>query len=535
MAMIEAHDFSFAYPPAQGEEARMAVGPLSFSIQEGAFCLLTGLTGCGKTTLLRAMKPELAVRGTYGGSLDVCGVRLVDEGRATGALPQRDSAANIGFVMQNPDTQIVCDTVWHEMAFGLENLGIEPHNMRRRVAEVSHYFGIAPWVNRNTADLSGGQKQLLNLAAVLALRPRLILLDEPTAQLDPSAKREFAFMIARVQRELGITVVMATHMPEDMAEFATQTIQISDIGTDATLAQARAADASLGSDPNDASCARADDDCKSSQGSDQALSGKTSYRNVGLGSDANGTSAVRVRDVFVRHKPDDPWVLHGFDLDVRRGTVHAVVGGNGSGKTTLLRTIAGDMKPRRGKVDNRCRAAQAFLPQDPKAVFVCDSVGEELREWQARAGYGDDEIEEMKRRFGLQGMDGRHPYDLSGGQQQNLALAKMLLCKPQLMLLDEPTKGLDARACAQVVSTLRQLAGEGVTIVLSTHDLDVAAACADEATLVFDGQAICTQEVPAFFEDNLIWRPHEAARLYGALANMRAKLPDGHQDEEGGR
>ena len=498
MAMIEARDFSFAYPPAEGESARVAVGPLSFSIEEGAFCLLTGLTGCGKTTLLRAMKPELAVRGTYGGTLDVCGVRLVDGGQQTGALSQRDSAANIGFVMQNPDTQIVCDTVWHEMAFGLENLGIEPHNMRRRVAEVSHYFGIAPWVNKRTTDLSGGQKQLLNLAAVLALRPRLILLDEPTAQLDPSAKREFAFMIARVQRELGITVVMATHMPEDMAEFATQTIQLSDIGVEATLAQAR--NVGLGSDPN-------------------PTFSVASSQNVGLGSDPNPTLAVKVRDVFVRHNPDDPWVLHGLDLEVRRGTVHAVVGGNGSGKTTLLRTIAGDMKPRRGKVDNRCRAHQAYLPQDPKAVFVCDSIDEELREWQGRVGYNDDAIAAVKRRFGLEGMDGRHPYDLSGGQQQNLAFAKALLCSPELMLLDEPTKGLDAQACARVVETLRQLAAEGVTIVLSTHDLDVAAACADEATLVFDGQAICTQEVPAFFEDNLIWRPHEKARLYGALAN----------------
>ncbi|HAM16078.1 MAG TPA: hypothetical protein DCP91_09535 [Eggerthellaceae bacterium] len=227
--------------------------------------------------------------------------------------------------------------------------------------------------------------------------------------------------------------------------------------------------------------------------------------------------AVRVSDVFVRHNPDDPWVLHGFDLDVRRGSVHAVVGGNGSGKTTLLRTIAGDMKPRRGKVANSCRDHQAFLPQDPKAVFVCDSVDEELREWQGRVGYDDDAVAQVKQRFGLEGMDARHPYDLSGGQQQNLAFAKMVLCGPTLMLLDEPTKGLDARACAHVVRTLRELAAAGTTIVLSTHDLDVAAACADRATLVFDGQAICTQEVPAFFQDNLIWRPHESSRLYGAL------------------
>lgn len=485
--MIQATDFSFSYPPAQGEEPRTAVGPLSFTVKEGAFCLLTGLTGSGKTTLLRAMKPELSARGVYGGTLDVAGVRLIDEGKVTGALSNYDSAANIGFVMQDPDTQIVCDTVWHEIAFGLENLGVDPQNMRRRVAEVCHYFGIAPWVGKNTAELSGGQKQLLNLAAVLALRPRLILLDEPTAQLDPSAKRQFAFMIARVQRELGITVVMATHMPEDMADFATQTIQVSDIGSAADMRDV------LG---------------RRAGGSQLGVADRKA---------AKSDLAVCLRDVFVRHGPDDPWVLHGLDLDVRRSSVHAVVGGNGSGKTTLLRTIAGDMKPRRGKVENRCRDRQAFLPQDPKAVFVCDTVDEELREWQGRVGYEDADVEGAKRQFGLEGMGARHPYDLSGGQQQNLALAKMLLCKPVLLLLDEPTKGLDASSCAQVVRKLRQLADQGMTVILSTHDLDVAAACADEATLVFDGQAICTQTVPEFFEDNLIWRPHQRARLYGAL------------------
>ena len=461
------------------------IGPFDFEIAEGAFCLLTGLTGCGKTTVLRAMKPELSPQGTYGGSLDVCGVRLIDDGRMTGALDSAASAENIGFVMQDPDAQIVCDTVWHEIAFGLENVGCDPQIMRRRVAEVCHYFGIAPWVDKRTDALSGGQKQLLNLAAVLALRPRLILLDEPTAQLDPSAKRQFAFMIARVQRELGITVVMATHMPEEMADFATQEIRMSDIGTPAPLVELRKDGGS---------------------------------RSLEMRAKSEDGYAIRARDVFVRHSADDPWVLKGLDLTVRAGTVHAVVGGNGSGKTTLLRTLSGDMKPRRGKVDNRCRDAQVLLPQDPKAVFVCDTLDEELREWQERVGYTDDDVREVKERFGLTGMDDRHPYDLSGGQRQCLAFAKLLLCRPRLMLLDEPTKGLDAMACSRIVRELRKLADEGVSLVLSTHDLDVAASCADEATLIFDGQAICTQEVPAFFEDNLIWRPHAQARLYGALA-----------------
>lgn len=476
MAVIEFTDFAFTYA-GSGAEGQPVVGPVSLQVEEGAFCLLTGLTGCGKTTLLRACKPELAPRGTYQGSLEVCGTRLVDNGVPTGAMTQAFSAERIGFVMQDPDAQIVCDTVWHELAFAMENLGVEEHVMRRRVAEVAHYLGLAPWVDKSTDALSGGQKQLLNLAAVLALRPPLILLDEPTAQLDPASKRQFAFMLARVQRELGITVLMATHAPEEMADFVTQTLQLSDIGFEAPVPARR----------------------------ESAVLEKADV-------------AIEARDLFVKHGIDDPWVLKGLDLRVRTGTVHAVVGGNGSGKTTLLRTIAGDLKPRRGKVKNRLATAQAYLPQDPKAVFVCETVAEELREWQKRVGYTEDDVQAVMSRFKLEGMDSRHPYDLSGGQRQNLAFAKMMLCKPKLMLLDEPTKGLDARACATIVRTLRELADAGVTIVVSTHDLDMAAVCADEATLVFDGQAVCTQPVPQFFQDNLIWRPNERSRLYGELA-----------------
>ena len=496
---VVARGLSFSYA-SEAKEAPV-IGPFDFTIEEGAFCLLTGLTGCGKTTILLSMKPELSPQGRYGGTLDVCGVRLIDDGVQTHVLDSARSAECIGFVMQDPDSQIVCDTVWHEIAFGLENVGCPPDNMRRRVAEVCHYFGIAPWVDKRTDALSGGQKQLLNLAAVLALRPRLILLDEPTAQLDPSAKRQFGAMISRVQRELGVTVVMATHMPEDMADYATQTIEISPIGKPAPLRR-------LHSGETPAPGVGALSGAGASAARDAQGDG---------GHRAQNGVAVSVRDVFVRHAPDAPWVLKGLDLNIQAGTVHAIVGGNGSGKTTLLRTLAGDMRPRRGKVDNRCRSAQVLLPQDPKAVFVCDTIDEELREWQARVGYSDDKVRDAKERFGISGMDDRHPYDLSGGQRQCLAFAKMWLCDPALMLLDEPTKGLDARACARIVCELRRMADEGMAVVLSTHDLDVAAACADTATLIFDGQAVCTQEVPAFFEDNLIWRPHETARLYGEL------------------
>ena len=497
---IEASGLAFRYALAGGDDAQVAAAegldgtmgglawslpPVSLTVEAGSFCVLTGPTGCGKSTLLRACKPELAPQGAFAGTLEVCGATLVDEGAVTNALSQARSALEVGFVHQDPQAQMVCDTVWHELAFSLENLAWPQDAMRRRVAEVAHFFGIAPWVNRRTSELSDGQKQLVNLAAVLALRPRLMLLDEPTAQLDPVARQQFLGMLARVNTELGVTVLMATHLPEEAEPFATQLIELAPLGKAAPLSSV------LGSRP-----------C--SKGPSPTRSGKEE-------------AAVRLRDAFVRYDVHGPWVLQGFDLDVRFGRVHALVGGNGCGKTTALRVLTGELALRRGKLTNACRSVQALLPQDPKALFVADSAREELAEWQDQGGYGAAEIDAALERFDLTACQRRHPYDLSAGQRQCLALAKLLLCKPKLLLLDEPTKGLDAQACARVVRDLRELAAQGVAIVLTTHDLDVAAAVADDATLLFDGQAACTQELPAFFEENLVWRPHDSSRLFGAL------------------
>ena len=481
MALVSARNLAFRYSTPDGTAGPYALQPCSFEVDEGAFCLVTGLTGCGKSTLLRLCKPELAPRGIYEGTLEVCGVGLVKDAGCHDAMDQRQSAQEVGFVMQDPEAQIVCDTVWHELAFGLENLGWPEDAMRRRVAEAANFFGITPWVDRKTSELSAGQKQVVNLAAALALRPRLMLLDEPTAQLDPIARTRFLGLLHRVNRELGITVMMTTHLPEEAQPFATQHVQLSELVPEASLEEV----------------------LRNRERTTVAISSQP--------------VAVEARDVFMRYDKDAPWVLHGLDLCVREATVHAVVGGNGSGKTTLLRALAGDLTLRRGKVRNALQSRQAMLPQNPKALFTADTVAEELAAWQRQSSYADDEVSAVLDRFGLQGLEQRHPFDLSAGQQQLLGLAKLLLVKPKLLLLDEPTKGLDATSCALVIRALRDEAHEGAAVVVTTHDLDVAAVAADEATMVFDGQAVCTQEVPGFFEENLVWRPHDSARLFGAL------------------
>lgn len=487
MAIIEASRFSFSYAPGQSQP-RAVLSDVSFQVEEGEFCVLVGPTGCGKTTLLRSLKPELSPVGTRAGSISVMGFPLLEGGEPVpadrGGIDRKTSAAAIGFVMQDPAMQIVCDTVWHELAFGLENVGTPQEEMRRRVAEVAHFFGIEPWVRQSTEHLSGGQMQLVNLAAVLALRPRLILLDEPTAQLDPNARKRFLFLLARVNRELGLTVVMATHAPEDVSEYATRRIDLGDIGE-------------LGS---------RDDLCES-------LRPRWAARRSVL----KAQPALQAKEASFRYAREDAWVLRGLDVSVAAGSVHAIVGGNGSGKSTLLKLLAGVEKPQRGKIVNRLAASQAYLPQDPKALFVCDSVAEELAEWCCRCGYSETDEQVALERFGLADHALQHPYDLSGGQRQKLALAKLLLTDPQLMFLDEPTKGLDPASCAEEARLVRALADEGRTVVIVTHDLDFALAVADVVSMVFDGQLACTEPVESFFANNIVYRPNGRSRLFGAL------------------
>ncbi len=480
MVIVEVDELSFSYAVEEGRQSGEALAPVSFSVEEGAFCLLVGATGSGKTTLLRAMKPELTPVGAFGGSLQVAGAPLVRAGERTAGLSAEESARQVGFVGQDPGAQIVCDTVWHEIAFGLENLGTAPDAMRRRVAEAAHFLGIEPWVRKRTEEISGGQQQLVNLAGVLALRPRLILLDEPTAQLDPYARGIFLHMLGRVSRELGVTVIMATHMPEEAELWATQTVALSPLEP-------------LAPRPQTAAC------------------------GLLRAERQPGAEAARARDVWTRYERDGAWVLRGLDFSARAGAVHAVVGGNGCGKSTLLKVVAGAVRTQRGSVARADRGTCAYLPQDPKTLFVCDSVAEELAEWRDRGCYTAEDEAAALERFGLAAAAGRHPYDLSGGQQQLLAFAKLSLLRPRLFLLDEPSKGLDPRAAAQLARLVRRAADDGAAVVMATHDLDFAYVVADEVTMLFDGQDACTEPVDGFFSENLVYRPHERARLYGAL------------------
>ena len=462
---IEVRGLSFAYPGA----AEPVLEELDWVVPQGAFALLVGGTGSGKSTLLSLLKPEIAPAGECAGELRVLGEDVAD-------MDVRASAERVGYVFQDPENQIVCETVWHEMAFGLENLGLARDEMRRRVAETSYFFGMEDWLHRDTDTLSGGRKQLLSLAAVLALRPRVLLLDEPTSQLDPVAEKNFLHALFRVNRELGCTVVVATHQPRPMLEYATcayrieggRVLEVDDL-------------ASLGGREGLLTL----DSCQPAQGA------------------APGAAAIR--EGWFRYDRASGWVLRGLDVAFSAGAVHAIVGGNGCGKSTMLSVLAKTAKLQRGRM-MRGAASAALLPQNPKALLVAETVRDELMEWASACGYDEAAAQEQVARLGLAGLEARHPYDLSGGQRQLLALAKLLLIGPELLLLDEPTKGLDLASRRIIARALREHAQAGGTVVMATHDLDFAEQVFDDIAMMFDGEIACMEPPADFFADNVFYR-----------------------------
>ena len=529
MPAIEVRGLSFAYP---GAEAAVLEG-LDWSVPQGAFALLVGGTGSGKSTLLSLLKPEISPTGECAGELRVLGESVAD-------MDVRTSAERVGYVFQDPENQIVCETVWHEMAFGLENLGMPRDEMRRRVAETSYFFGLEDWLHRDTDTLSGGRKQLLSLAAVLALRPRVLLLDEPTSQLDPVAEKNFLHALFRVNRELGCTVVVATHQPRPMLEYATcayriedgRVREVADLGSlgrrEPLFSDGISGWGAIRCAKNGVFCRREGNlgSMESSEGGSVAKNtpkmdkssgfvAQTSLENGPEDSSRvdgsrilqkmHGGSATTLSEGWFRYDRAGGWVLRGLDMAFSAGAVHAIVGGNGCGKSTLLSVLAKTAKLQRGRMV-RGAASAALLPQNPKALLVAETVRDELMEWASTCGYDESAARELAARLGLDGLEARHPYDLSGGQRQLLALAKLLLIGPELLLLDEPTKGLDMASRRIIARALRDHVQAGGTVIMATHDLDFAEQVADDVAMMFDGEIACMEPPADFFADNVFYR-----------------------------
>ncbi len=535
MAYIDVEHLSFTYPQAVAPTLK----DVSLSIGRGAFVLVCGASGSGKTTLLRHLKPALTPHGERTGC-------VLLNGRPVDALSPREQAELVAFVAQDPNEQIVCDRVWHELAFGLENLGVDPVQMRSRVAEMASYFGIGGWFHREVSELSGGQKQLLNLAAAMVLRPQVLVLDEPTAQLDPIAATDFIATVHKLNLELGTTVVMTEHRLEEVYPLVDQVV-VMDAGAVAASGSPREVALGLHGRASEMELAlptparvflgsggrgpcplsvREGRSWLGEQVGDRLpcvpCGGET--RAVPAETPRPGAEpALRVREAWFRYEKSGPDVLRDVTLAVPHGSVYALVGANGAGKSTLLKAVCGVYRVQRGRIevlgrDQRkyrggelFRGCLAMLPQDPASLFVRETVRGELAEMPS--GSDGDRLEEVAGLCGVGGLLERHPRDLSGGERQRVALAKALLTDPRLLLLDEPTKGLDAAAKREFAQVVAQAVARGATVLMVSHDIEFCAEHATRVGMFFDGQVVAEGDPREFFGANAFYTT--AARRMG--------------------
>lgn len=509
MALLEIRDLSFTYP----DMTAPAIDGVSLDVERGELITVIGATGSGKSTLLRLLKPELRQNGTLTGSVTIGGADVA-------GLSPAVSAAKIAYVAQNPEEQIVTDRVWHELAFTLENLGAGRDRIARRVAEVAAFFGIEGWYRQDTASLSGGQKQLLNLAAVMTTDPEILLLDEPTAQLDPVAAARFLDAVHRLCRETGVAVIITEHRAEELIPRADQLV-ILDHGRIAHRGDPRALAASCRADSAYLSylpCAaqlyvrsggQGEPPLSISEGQRYIREFDNTVRSLDNKtipeSHSQNDAALTLKDVYFRYDRRSEDILRGLSLNVRQGEVMALLGANGAGKSTLLSVAAGLRRPYSGALRLFGKALKDYrdgtlyennislLPQDVESVFLHMTVREELK--------GCEHAETLLP-YDLSALYDRHPYDLSGGERQLVALCKALKTHPRLLLLDEPSKGLDPdskRMLAEVILTLKQ---QGMTVLAVSHDVDFAALCADRCALFFDGGIAACEPTADFLRHN---------------------------------
>ncbi len=507
--LFQISHLSFSYPEAE----KAALSDLCLTIGQGEFLALCGPSGSGKSTLLRQLKPVLAPHGDLTGELLFHGAPLK-------ALDHREQSQKIGFVLQSPENQIVTDKVWHELAFGLESLGCETPVIRRRVAEMASFFGIEHWFDRAVSELSGGQKQLLNLASILVLQPDVLILDEPTAQLDPIAASDFLSTLGRVNRELGTTVILSEHRLEEVFPLAS-TVAVLDKGSLLCTGTPEEVGKQLQKQHHSMflgmptamrvwAATASELPCPVT-----VREGRRWLADFSAGTPLSPLPPEQVRsyperpvleaeELWFRYEKNGADTVKGVSLSLKRGEFTALLGGNGAGKTTTLKLLAGLLEPNRGTV--RRQGALGMLPQDPQTLFVKKTVREDLLELLKGKNLPPEALEgrvsQAVSLCRLGGLLDRHPYDLSGGEQQRAALAKILLNEPDILLLDEPTKGLDMEFKEIFAQILEQLLEQGKSILMVSHDIEFCARYAHSCALFFEG-GIAAQGTPReFFSGN---------------------------------
>ena len=540
MAHFQIRNLTFSY---SAFNEKTCLDNVSLSIEKGEYIVLCGKSGSGKTTLLRHLKSVLTPCGNREGEIFFNGTPLE-------RVRHFEQSAKIGYVMQDPDDQIVTDKVWHELAFGLESLGCDEKTMRARVAEMACYFGIQDWFHRDVTVLSGGQKQLLNLASIMAMQPEVLILDEPTSQLDPIAASDFLNTVRKINSELGTTVIITEHRLEDILPYADRAI-VMDSGKVIADDIPRNIGKLLYKLKNDMFAAmptpvrvfyaaNGEGNCPLTvRDGRNWLSNTFSDTPVVCELPAESAetttcnAALSLKDLWFRYEKDSPDILRSVTAEVPQGSIYAIVGGNGAGKSTALKAICGICRPYRGKIKVFGKPVEkykpkelfggclAMLPQDPKSLFVKMTVREDLEELTKDA----DKISQISAVCEIEDLLDSHPYDLSGGEQQRSALAKVLLAEPRLLLLDEPTKGIDSFFKEKLAKILCRLKSQGVTIVMVSHDVEFCAKYADLVSMFFDGQILTTDTPRRFFGGNSFYTT-AAARMSRHLFRQAVTAED---------
>ncbi|WP_443712854.1 ABC transporter ATP-binding protein [Ruminococcus sp.] len=518
MEILSCKNVAFKYNESTG----YALSDCTFSVKKGEKVMLCGASGSGKSTLLRLLKREVSPRGELSGEIDLIG-------KAATELSDRGSAEKIGFVMQDPDSQTVCDKVSSELAFGLESFGVPSKEIQSRVGEMTAFFGIEPLYDRDISTLSGGQKQLVSLCSIMVTDPDILLLDEPTAQLDPVAAKELLSILDRLNKEMGVTVIIAEHDPEELFDSCDKILYLSNgktafFDTPAKAAKYFAQNDLEGFLPETAKVFAglcSDMPLNVRQGRAQLENLVTEDITQTDESTAESTEpyALECKNIWQRYEKDSPDILKGCDLAVRKGECYGLLGSNGGGKSTLLRVICGLCKPYMGAVSlfgkkqkvykngSLFREMLAFLPQEPVTMFVKESVREDLLQ-----SADENAVKKIAERMEIEPLLDRHPWDLSGGEIQKCAFAKILLADPKIIVLDECTKGMDSFAKKALGDVLASLKAEGRTILLVTHDLEFAAENCERCGLLFDGKIAAEDNAVRFFSRNRFYTT-AAARL----------------------
>ncbi|MGI6485657.1 MAG: ABC transporter ATP-binding protein [Tepidanaerobacteraceae bacterium] len=532
MALIDIHNFNFTYPNAK----QKALTNINVSIEDGEFVVICGPSGCGKTTLLSQLKREISPEGELSGEIYYKGkpIKNISKGQAV---------KEIGLVFQDPEDQIVVDTVIHELAFSMENIGYTKSIMKKRLAEMANFFGLEKILYKPVLELSGGEKQIINLASVLLLQPKVLLLDEPTSQLDPVAAKQFLQMLYRLNRELSTTIIMSEHRLEDVLPMADKVLLMQRGRLKYCGSPRKVSHQVIESEDNNFlnflptvvkmySCFTGNTeqdkmplDVREAKTVISRFISRTDNKKIHITDDKNRmrnqkSPILSIKGIDFRYEKDAPNVLNNLSLDVFKGELISVLGGNGTGKSTLLQVIAGLRKPQRGKIylegTEIFRIAEeeryqkiGYLAQNPMLYFINDTVEDELYKradaLKTKVKHVEKLLEDYVNLFGLKNLLSRHPYDLSGGEKQKLAITTVLLSAPKIILMDEPTKGLDPSFKLEFGEILKTLTKSGATLILVSHDIEFVARISTSCALLFGGEIASKDSPRIFFSKNYFY------------------------------